>query len=85
VEFGASCRAAPKRRAKLGTTECAVRHHQDAARRGSVAGRRLGRGFPKRAPSIRVLGGDLPEERADDSTDKQRHADEWIEERTERD
>jgi hypothetical protein len=49
-----------------------------------VPGGCLGSRLPERAPTVRVLGGNLPEERAYDGAYQQRHTDEWIEERTRR-
>src|SRR5262245_14596653 len=76
---------AVKRGAQLRPMQRAVRDHQYARGRCRRPRRRVGGRLPERSPSIRVLGGDLPEESADKRADEQRYADQWSQQRTERD
>src|SRR5688500_18675894 len=62
----------------------AVRYHQDARSRRWLPRRSLGSRLTEWAPTVRILGGDRPGESADKGAGKQRHADEWIDERAER-
>jgi hypothetical protein len=82
MDLRPSDRVAAQLSAQLLAVQCAVRDHQDPGARCRSPPARLGRRFLERPATVRVLGGNLANEAADDGADKQCDADERIDERT---
>jgi hypothetical protein len=75
MDFCSGDRAAAQLGAQLVAVQRAVRDHQDPGTGCRLPRARVGRGFLERPATVRVLAGNLPDERADDGADKQCHPD----------